>query len=235
MRVLQAVGQLERLPMPLEYARTSFCWDNFTVDDVKARFRHGARPRPFGPSSTRKPVVGARVRRRTFETNVSHAGKVDLDTTEQRVAELAADGLSNVTLPRRRIRDKNVEANLSRVYRKLGVRSRVELGRRMDHSHRVRTPPRASSANERRIHVRRRRLFSPSARAANHVRCAPRNAIGRISRVRPRDERAELPRVSTKRRSRARGSTCDCVHRIVVWTANSRTVGSLVPAKACRP
>jgi DNA-binding CsgD family transcriptional regulator len=48
------------------------------------------------------------------------------------VAELAAAGLTN-----REVADaafmspKTVEANLARVYRKLGIRSRAELGSRM--------------------------------------------------------------------------------------------------------
>jgi len=79
------------------------------------------------------PVWAARVRAELTRTNVSHAGKVDLTPTEQRVAELAADGLSNRDIAAAaNVAIKTVEANLSRVYRKLGVRSRVELGRRMD-------------------------------------------------------------------------------------------------------
>jgi DNA-binding NarL/FixJ family response regulator len=79
------------------------------------------------------PVWAVRVRAELSRTNVSHAGKVHLTPTELRVAELAADGLSNRDIAAAaNVAIKTVEANLSRVYRKLGVRSRVELGRRMD-------------------------------------------------------------------------------------------------------
>jgi DNA-binding NarL/FixJ family response regulator len=53
-----------------------------------------------------------------------------LTPTEQRVAELVASGLTNVAVAARlSISPKTVEANLSRVYRKLGIRSRAQLGR----------------------------------------------------------------------------------------------------------
>ena len=51
---------------------------------------------------------------------------------ERRIAELAATGLTN-----RQVADaafvspKTVESNLARVYGKLGIRSRAELGARM--------------------------------------------------------------------------------------------------------
>jgi DNA-binding CsgD family transcriptional regulator len=65
---------------------------------------------------------------------------VELSPTESRVAQLAATGCTN-----REIADqlflslKTIEANLSRVYRKLGVRSRTELARRVHAS--AKTPP----------------------------------------------------------------------------------------------
>ena len=55
-----------------------------------------------------------------------------LTESERRIAELAATGMTN-----RQVADaafvspKTVEANLARVYRKLGIRSRAELGARM--------------------------------------------------------------------------------------------------------
>lgn len=56
----------------------------------------------------------------------------ELTPTEQHVAELTASGLTNrevaVALY---VSPKTVEAHLSRVYRKLGIRSRAELGRHM--------------------------------------------------------------------------------------------------------
>jgi DNA-binding NarL/FixJ family response regulator len=53
-----------------------------------------------------------------------------LTPSEQRVAELAASGMTNRDVAAKLfISHKTVEVNLSRVYRKLGIRARVELGR----------------------------------------------------------------------------------------------------------
>jgi len=59
------------------------------------------------------------------------AGEADqLTPSEDRIARLAAGGLTNREVAHRlRISPKTVEANLSRAYAKLGIRSRAELGR----------------------------------------------------------------------------------------------------------
>ncbi len=55
-----------------------------------------------------------------------------LTQTEEQIARLAADGLSNRRIAAEVfVSEKTVEANLSRVYRKLGIRGRVELDRRL--------------------------------------------------------------------------------------------------------
>jgi DNA-binding CsgD family transcriptional regulator len=55
-----------------------------------------------------------------------------LTETERRVAELAAAGLTNREVAQQLfLAVKTVEANLARVYRKLGITSRAELGARM--------------------------------------------------------------------------------------------------------
>src|SRR5262249_1964322 len=55
----------------------------------------------------------------------------ELTETEPRIAKLAAQGLSNPEIAAAVfVSRKTVEANLSKAYRKLGVRSRVELARR---------------------------------------------------------------------------------------------------------
>jgi DNA-binding NarL/FixJ family response regulator len=58
----------------------------------------------------------------------------ELTEGEERVAELAATGKTNRQVAQELFMSpKTVEANLSRVYRKLGIRSRAELGARMAH------------------------------------------------------------------------------------------------------
>jgi DNA-binding CsgD family transcriptional regulator len=56
----------------------------------------------------------------------------ELTETERRVAELAAAGCTNRDVAQQLFMSpKTVEANLARAYRKLGIRSRAELGARM--------------------------------------------------------------------------------------------------------
>jgi ATP/maltotriose-dependent transcriptional regulator MalT len=61
------------------------------------------------------------------------AGKAgELTPTERRVAELAAAGMTNREVAEALfVSVKSVEANLSRVYAKMGIRSRTQLARRM--------------------------------------------------------------------------------------------------------
>ncbi len=56
-----------------------------------------------------------------------------LTPTEERIARLAADGLTNRVIAERSfVAVSTVEANLKRVYRKLGISSRAQLGRALD-------------------------------------------------------------------------------------------------------
>jgi DNA-binding NarL/FixJ family response regulator len=64
--------------------------------------------------------------------NLRPAAASALTETERRVAELAAAGLTNREVAQQLfVAVKTVEANLARVYRKLGITSRAELGARM--------------------------------------------------------------------------------------------------------
>ena len=59
-------------------------------------------------------------------------GSGELTETERRVAELVAEGLSNKEVAAKLfVAVRTVEANLSKVYAKLGVRSRTELAGRL--------------------------------------------------------------------------------------------------------
>ena len=61
----------------------------------------------------------------------------ELTVTERRVAELAASGLTNREVASKAFMSpKTVQANLARVYRKLGISSRAELGARMSEERR---------------------------------------------------------------------------------------------------
>jgi DNA-binding CsgD family transcriptional regulator len=78
------------------------------------------------------PPWAQRARNEIARLGLRHRAANELSETERRIAELAATGMTN-----REVADaafvsaKTVEANLSRVYQKLGIRSRAELGARM--------------------------------------------------------------------------------------------------------
>jgi DNA-binding NarL/FixJ family response regulator len=75
----------------------------------------------------------ARARAELARTNVSPSRELRLTPSEQRVAELASSGMTNRDVAAALFMSpKTVESNLSRVYRKLGIRTRAELGRRID-------------------------------------------------------------------------------------------------------
>ena len=65
----------------------------------------------------------------------------ELTASERRVAELAAQGLTNREVASQAFMSpKTVQANLTRVYRKLGIHSRAELGARMAEESRQASP-----------------------------------------------------------------------------------------------
>ena len=65
----------------------------------------------------------------------------ELTANERRVAELAATGLTNREVAQTLfLSPKTVEANLARVYRKLGISSRAELGATMGRTQGESTP-----------------------------------------------------------------------------------------------
>lgn len=79
-------------------------------------------------------TVGAAAWRERAQAELGRVGRrtgspTQLTATEQRIAELAATGLTNRQVAEQAfISPKTVEANLARVYRKLGISSRAELG-----------------------------------------------------------------------------------------------------------
>ena len=78
------------------------------------------------------PPWAQRARDEIARLGLRHRAPNELTESERRIAELAAAGMTN-----RQVADasfvspKTVEANLARVYQKLGIRSRAELGARL--------------------------------------------------------------------------------------------------------
>lgn len=127
----RAMVEHERLPMPFERARTQL---------ILGQLQRRQRQREVGNATLREAL-------QTFErlgTDLwAHRAKAELaraisgrqrseglTPSERRVAELAVTGMTNRDIASALfISPKTVEVNLSRIYRKLKVRSRVELYR----------------------------------------------------------------------------------------------------------
>jgi DNA-binding CsgD family transcriptional regulator len=130
----QALIEHERLPMPFERARTQLLLGQL---QRRLRKKQAAEAtltevlRAFEDIGT--PLWADRARAELTRTNVGPGHDLLLTPSERRVAELAATGMTNRDVAATLfISPKTVEHNLGRVYRKLGIRSRAELGRRID-------------------------------------------------------------------------------------------------------
>jgi DNA-binding CsgD family transcriptional regulator len=127
----EALSHHERLPMPFERARTQL---------LLGQLQRRQRRKEAAAATLREalhafeylgtPVWADRARAELARTNVAPDTDVDLTPSERRVADLAASGMKNRDVAAALfISTKTVEANLSRIYHKLGIRSRAELGR----------------------------------------------------------------------------------------------------------
>jgi DNA-binding NarL/FixJ family response regulator len=129
-----AMAEHERLPMPFERARTQLI-----LGRLQRRLGHRdaatktlqAALESFEHLGT--PLWADRASAELARADVgSRAPAGGLTPTEQQVAELAASGMKNRDVAAALfISPKTVEVNLARIYRKLGIRSRAELGRLM--------------------------------------------------------------------------------------------------------
>jgi DNA-binding CsgD family transcriptional regulator len=128
-----ALDELERIEMPLELGRTLLASGQVAR---RAKQKRAAREAFTRALETFERIGAglwaARARSELERTGLRHNAGDELTPTESRVAGLAAQGLTN-----RRIAEtlflsaKTVEANIARVYLKLGIRSRAELGAAM--------------------------------------------------------------------------------------------------------
>jgi DNA-binding CsgD family transcriptional regulator/tetratricopeptide (TPR) repeat protein len=128
-----ALVEHDRLPMPFERARTQLLLGHLArrhrnKDAAVAALRSALKA--FEELDT--PLWAQRARSELTRTDVARQRPDGLTAAEQRVAELAASGMKNRDVATALfISPKTVEATLARVYRKLGIRSRAELGRHM--------------------------------------------------------------------------------------------------------
>jgi DNA-binding CsgD family transcriptional regulator len=131
--VEQALVVHDRLAMPFERARTQLVLGALLrrrrlKDAAAATFNEALRT--FEQLET--PLWVSRSQAELGRVNVGARRKVALSPSERRVAELAASGMTNRKIAAAMfISPKTVESNLSRIYGKLGIHSRAELGQRI--------------------------------------------------------------------------------------------------------
>jgi DNA-binding CsgD family transcriptional regulator len=130
--LVRALAHHERLGMPLERARTLLAQGQ--VARRRRKRRDAAATLKIALDTFQE--CGAERWAALTEAEITRLGlrraPDELTVTEERVATLAAAGETNKGIAAALfISPKTVEANMSRVYRKLGVRSRAELGSAM--------------------------------------------------------------------------------------------------------
>ncbi|MDT5326352.1 MAG: hypothetical protein QOF25_3504 [Mycobacterium sp.] len=131
--VTRAMDEHGRLGMPFEQARTQLL-----LGQIQRRQRRrdastatlGTALAAFEKMGT--PLWADRARTEISRSDTGRRRNVGLTASEQRIAELAASGVTNRDMAATLfISLKTVEANLTRIYRKLNIHSRAELGRIM--------------------------------------------------------------------------------------------------------
>lgn len=124
----------DKLPMPFERARSELL-----LGKLHRRRRHrdaaeaALRASEAAFDECGAPLWVERARAELARMTSRSGGAVPLTPSEQRVAELAAGGHTNRDIAAALfISPKTVEANLARTFRKLGIRSRSQLGRHVE-------------------------------------------------------------------------------------------------------
>lgn len=127
-----ALVEHERLPMPLERARTLLVLGRILRRLRRKRAAAEALQSALDEFDRLGAVLWAAQARSDLErVAVGPTTAEELTPSEQRVAELVARGMTNREVGTALfISPKTVEANLARIYRKLAIRSRAELGGR---------------------------------------------------------------------------------------------------------
>ncbi len=129
--VERSLRLFEGLPMPFEQARTLFVMGQIHRRRREKRLANHAMTAALATfESLGTPVWVERVRAELARIPMHRTG-AGLTPTEETIARLAVEGLTNREIADRAfLSPKTVEVNLTRIYRKLGVRSRAALASR---------------------------------------------------------------------------------------------------------
>jgi DNA-binding CsgD family transcriptional regulator len=127
----EAMAEHDRLPMPFERVRSQLLLGQLQRRQrQKERSRATLREALQAFEAMGTPLWANRVRAELDRAEAVPTHDRTLTASERRVAELAASGMTNRDVANALfISPKTVEANLARVYRKLGIKNRAELGR----------------------------------------------------------------------------------------------------------
>jgi DNA-binding CsgD family transcriptional regulator len=129
----RAMAEHDRLGMPFERARTMVLLGQLHRRQRQKDAASATLQNAFNMfDQLHVPLWADRARAELVRANVGPRRSGQLTPSEQRVAKLAASGMKNRDVAAALfISPKTVEANLARIYRKLGISSRAELGRHM--------------------------------------------------------------------------------------------------------
>jgi DNA-binding CsgD family transcriptional regulator len=128
----QAITAHQQLPMPFERARTQLLLGQLLRRRRQKEATTATLTAALAAFEGMKAALWTdRTRNELARTTVSATRTTTLLTpSEERVAKLAASGLTNRDIGAEVfISPKTVEANLARIYRKLEIHTRAELGR----------------------------------------------------------------------------------------------------------
>ena len=127
---LRAMAEHDRLPMPFERARTQLLVGQLQRRQKQREVASGTLGDALAIFESLGTTLWADRARAELDRASGVRAHAELTASERRVAELAASGVTNREMAAALfISPKTVEANLSRVYRKLNIRSRAQLGR----------------------------------------------------------------------------------------------------------
>lgn len=129
----ESVSLYRAQTFPLEHARTLLQLGRLQRRRKQKRLARLALEEALAMFEALHSPLWVEQTRAELERVVTRNAAAGLTATEERIARLAADGLSNRTIAGQTfVSVKTVESNLKRVYRKLGIGSRAQLSRALD-------------------------------------------------------------------------------------------------------
>jgi DNA-binding CsgD family transcriptional regulator len=133
----RALAHHDRLPVPHERARTLLAYGSTLRRAGRRRAARSALDQASAIfASIGQPLWAQRVADEAARVAGRRVASADLTSTERQVAELVAAGRTNREVAEKLfITVRTVEANLTRIYRKVGLRSRAELAAQWNQRH----------------------------------------------------------------------------------------------------